>query len=62
MDRYEPEPVAPFDTPLSVQIIDGEVVFIGAGRVAFSMTLRAAAETSQRLEQALFSAWNTPQG
>jgi hypothetical protein len=60
MDRYEPEPVAPFDAALSVQIIDGEVVFIGAGRVAFSMTLRAATETSLRLEEALLSARNTP--
>ena len=49
MSRSEPQPPPPVDEPLSLQIIAGEVVFIGPGRVAFSMTKTAAQETCRRL-------------
>ncbi len=49
--RPHPEPLPPIDQPLAVAIIGDEVVFIGPGRVAFSMTLEAAKLTQDRLKQ-----------
>ena len=49
MNPYEPDPLAPFDEPMTIEVIEGEVVFIGPGPIAFSMTLQAARETAQRL-------------
>jgi hypothetical protein len=51
--RPPPEPLPPIDQPLAVAIISNEVVFIGPGRVAFSMTREAALETHKRLAQVL---------
>ncbi len=49
MVEYQAEPVAPVDSPLEIQRVDGEIVFIGPGSIAFSMTADAAAETCRRL-------------
>jgi hypothetical protein len=51
--RFETKPFPPFDVPLEVDLVDGEVVVIGPGAVAFAMTVEAAMETARRLE-ALF--------
>ncbi len=51
--RPPPEPLPPIDQPLAVAIIAREVVFIGPGRVAFSMTRAAATETHKRLTEVL---------
>ena len=53
MILYEPDPVGPFDAPVTIELIDGEVVFIGPGPIAFSMTVQAAMETSRRLVEVL---------
>jgi hypothetical protein len=53
MTQHEPRPVAPVSTPLDVRLIDGEIVVIGPGSIAFSMTLAAAKDTCERLRQAL---------
>jgi hypothetical protein len=51
--RPPPEPLPPISQPLAIAVISNEVVFIGPGRVAFSMTRTAAAETHKRLSEAL---------
>jgi hypothetical protein len=51
--RPLPEPLPPIDQPLAIAIISNEVVFIGPGRVAFSMTRAAAVETHKLLTQVL---------
>jgi hypothetical protein len=51
--RPQPEPLPPIDQPLAVAIMSNEVVFIGPGRVAFSMTREAAMETYNRMTQVL---------
>ena len=51
MNRYEPRPENPVSIPLDIRLVDGEVVFIGPGAIAFSMTLAAAVETCTRLHQ-----------
>jgi hypothetical protein len=43
---------------LEVDLIDGEVVVIGPGAVAFAMTVEAAMETARRLE-ALFEEYGS---
>jgi hypothetical protein len=53
---HEPRPVDPIDTPLEVRLIEGEVVVIGPGPVAFSMTPAAARETCRRLGDVLLEA------
>jgi hypothetical protein len=50
---YEVKPLPPIDAALDVEIVDGEVVFIGPGAIAFAMTRAAAFETGRRLEAAL---------
>ena len=49
MREYQPQPLAAIDTPLQIELVDGEVVFIGPGAIAFSMTKDAAAETAERV-------------
>lgn len=49
MNEYQSKPVAPVDRPLEIERVDGEIVFIGPGSIAFSMTRDAAAETCRRL-------------
>jgi hypothetical protein len=51
--RPPPEPQPPLDQPLAIAVISREVVFIGPGRVAFSMTRAAAIETHKRLTEVL---------
>ncbi len=50
---HEHRPVAPVDIPLEVRLVEGEVVVIGPGSIAFSMTPDAARETCRRLGEAL---------
>jgi len=50
----ELQPAAAFDTAPSIQVFEGEVVVVGPGTLAFSMTLAAAEETYRRLGQVLF--------
>jgi hypothetical protein len=51
MDKYEPRPESPVDAPLDVRIVDNEIVVIGPGAIA--MTMSAARATSRRLSRAL---------
>ena len=46
-------PIDPFDRPIRVTLIDGEVVFTGDGPVNFSMTRAAAVRTLENLSKAL---------
>ncbi|HEY3695912.1 hypothetical protein [Phenylobacterium sp.] len=45
-------PIDPYDDPTDADSIDGEVVLIGPGTIAASMTPKAAAETARRLRHA----------
>jgi hypothetical protein len=45
-------PIEPFDEPTDAECIDGEVVMLGPGTIAASMTPRAAEETARRLRSA----------
>lgn len=54
MQAPKPMPPPAINDALQVRIIDGEVVFLGAG-LGFSMTAAAAVETSRRIA-ALFQA------
>jgi hypothetical protein len=45
-------PIDPYDDPTEAESIDGEVVLIGPGTIAASMTPKAAAETARRLRDA----------
>jgi hypothetical protein len=45
-------PIDPYDDPTDARSIDGEVVLIGPGTIAASMTPKAAAETARRLRDA----------
>jgi CheY-like chemotaxis protein len=46
-------PKSPLSRPLTVTLIEGEVVFLGEGAVNFSMTWDAALGTAQALAEAL---------
>jgi hypothetical protein len=39
-----------FDSPASVEAVDGEVAIVGPGRLGVSLTPDAARETSRRLQ------------
>ena len=45
--------MAAIDAPLQIELVDGEVVFIGPGAIAFAMTEDAAQETAKRVANAL---------
>jgi hypothetical protein len=45
-------PIEPFDEPTEADCIDGEVVMLGPGTIAASMTPAAAEETARRLQSA----------
>jgi hypothetical protein len=45
-------PIEPFDEPTEAECIDGEVVMLGPGTIAASMTPQAAEETARRLQAA----------
>ena len=53
MKLYNPTPLNALDEPLQVSLVDDEVVLIGLGQVAFSMTKTAAIETCRRLGEIL---------
>lgn len=53
MSQNEPRPAPPIDRPLDVRMIDDEIVIIGPGPVAFSMTVEAARETCRLLGEIL---------
>ena len=46
-------PKSPLGSPLSITLLEGEVVFLGEGSVNFSMTLDAARLTLDHLEKVL---------
>jgi hypothetical protein len=50
MRTTKPAPLAAFGKPLDLHLVDGEVVFLGPGNIAFSMTVGAARRTSARLD------------
>jgi hypothetical protein len=50
MTIAKPAPLAAFGKPLDLHLVDGEVVFLGPGNIAFSMTVGAARRTSARLD------------
>jgi hypothetical protein len=49
------QPVPALGAPLDIHVIDGEVVFVGPGAIAFAMTRAAAEETCRRLQAMLVS-------
>jgi hypothetical protein len=51
---FELQPYPAFDTAPTITLIEGEVVLVGPGAMAFSMTRVAAEETYRRLGAALF--------
>lgn len=53
MNLFEPDPLGPVTKPLEFHWVKGELVFIGAGAIGFSMTPQAAEETGRRLQAAL---------
>ena len=50
MRTEKPTPLGAFGEPLDLHFVDGEVVFLGPGNIAFSMTVKAARHTSARLD------------
>jgi hypothetical protein len=53
MKLYEPRPIGPIDQPLEVLHVEDEIVVVGPGSVAFSMTMSAARATCKRLGELL---------
>lgn len=53
MIRIELAPPPAHDIAPEISVIDSEVVFVGPGAIAFSMTRAAAEETHRRLGLAL---------
>jgi hypothetical protein len=49
LSSFKPMPTPAYDAPPAIMIVDDEVVMVGPGSVAFSMTRRAAQETHRRL-------------
>jgi hypothetical protein len=45
-------PIDPYEEPTDADSVDGEVVLIGPGTIAASMTPKAASETARRLRAA----------
>lgn len=54
MATFEPQPTPAFDTAPEITVIEDEVVLVGPGVLAFSMTRAAAEETYRRLGAVLF--------
>lgn len=54
MATFELQPYPAFDTAPTITLIEGEVVLVGPGVMAFSMTRIAAEETYRRLGAVLF--------
>ena len=53
MKPSESSPIAAYDQAPHISIVEGEIVLLGVGRAGFSMTLKAARETSARLVDVL---------
>jgi hypothetical protein len=58
---FELMPPPAYDVAPSISMIEGEIVVIGPGAVAFSMTRDAAEETHRRLGEALKNESKSPQ-
>ncbi|WP_454760893.1 hypothetical protein [Caulobacter segnis] len=54
MATFELQPYPAFDTAPTIALIEGEIVLVGPGAMAFSMTRIAAEETYRRLGAVLF--------
>lgn len=54
MATFELQPYPAFDTAPTITMVEDEVVLVGPGAMAFSMTRSAAEETYRRLGAALF--------
>lgn len=50
----------PFETPMTAQVVDGEVVVLGPNGVAISMTAEAARVSGERLLAAARQAGEPP--
>lgn len=53
MPQFELTPPPAYDLAPSISVVDDEIVLLGPGSVAFSMTRAAAEETHRRLGEAL---------
>ena len=53
MTTLVPQPLPALDRPLKVSLVDGEVVVVGPGAIAFSMTPAAALATARLITEAL---------
>jgi hypothetical protein len=58
--NFELAPSPAYDLAPTISVVEGEVVIVGPGAVAFSMTRAAAEETYRRLGQVLKDSENTP--
>lgn len=54
MATFDLQPTPAFDTAPEITLIEDEIVLVGPGVLAFSMTRAAAEETYRRLGAALF--------
>jgi hypothetical protein len=55
---FELQPNPAFDTAPAITLVEDEVVIVGPGALAFSMTRSAAEETHRRLGEVLFGNHN----
>ncbi len=53
LHNFEMKPEPAYDVAPTVSVIEGEIVLVGPGAIAFSMTREAARETHRRLGLAL---------
>jgi hypothetical protein len=53
--QFELKPPPAYDTAPTVSIVEDEIVVVGPGSIAFSMTWAAAKETHRRLGEVLRS-------
>ena len=60
LTRFEFQSTPAHDAAPTITVVDDEVVVLGPGAVAFSMTRRAAEETYRRLGQALATPGDAP--
>jgi hypothetical protein len=51
--EYQAQPLDAIDAALHIEVVEGEVVFIGPGAIAFAMTREAATQTAERLARVL---------
>jgi hypothetical protein len=53
MTQFELKPPPAYDSAPSISVVEDEIVVVGPGAVAFSMTTTAAEEMHRRLGEAL---------